>query len=142
MNNICARREHLLCQLSHRLVSEPRLAVGQWIRTLTTSVPTGATAHRFIAIFQDKYILKLFDNDIDSVEKELRMMLLAGDCSVIPLGLVFKEGKLYGIIMPYETPVVPPSPDPTYTPLVSSELSRSDRLRIINLLRLLLSLLH
>jgi serine/threonine protein kinase len=100
------------------------------------------TAHRFIAIFQDKYILKLFDDDIDSVEKELRMMLLAGDCSVIPLGRVFKEGKLYGIIMPYETPVVPPSPDPTYTPLVSSELSRSDRLRIINQLRLLLSLLH
>jgi serine/threonine protein kinase len=100
------------------------------------------SARRFIAIFRDKYILKLFDDGIDSVEKELRMMLLAGDCSVIPLGRVFKEGKLYGIIMPYETPVVPPSPDPSYTPLVSSEFSRGDRLRIINQLRVLLSRLH
>ena len=100
------------------------------------------TAHRFIAVFQDKYILKLFDDDIDSVKKELRMMLLAGGCSVIPLGQVFKEGKLYGITMPYETPIVPPSPDPTYMPLVSFELSRHDRLRIINQLHQLLSLLH
>jgi serine/threonine protein kinase len=41
-----------------------------------------------------------------------------------------------------ETPVVPPSPDPFYMPLVSSEFSRSAMLKIINQLCILVSRLH
>ena len=70
------------------------------------------------------------------------MMLIAGDSSVTPLGRVFNKGKFCGIIMPYEKPVVPPIPDLTHTPIVSSEFSRSDRLSIINQLRILVSRLH
>jgi len=41
-----------------------------------------------------------------------------------------------------EIPVVPPSPDPFYTPLVSLKFSRSARLKIINQLCIHVSRLH
>ena len=43
-------------------------------------------ARRFLAKFEDKYVFKFFDDGSEVVEKELRMMILAGDCSVTPLG--------------------------------------------------------
>jgi hypothetical protein len=64
-------------------------------------------ARRFLAKFQDKYVFKFFDDGSEMVEKELKMMILTSDCSVTPLGRLFKEGKLYGI-MPYETPIITP----------------------------------
>jgi serine/threonine protein kinase len=96
---------------------------------------------RFLAKFQDKYVFKFFD-DGRAAEKELRMMILAGDCSVTPLGRIFLDGKLSGIIMPYETPIIPPSPDLPYMHLAPPSFSHSDKLRLINQLRTLVSRLH
>jgi serine/threonine protein kinase len=99
-------------------------------------------ARRFLGKFQDKYIFKFFDNGSEMVEKELRMMILAGDCSVTPLSQIFKGRELYGIIMLYETPMTPPSPDGPYMHLAPPNFSRSDKLRFINQLQTLVSQLH
>ena len=97
---------------------------------------------RFLAKFQDNYVFKFFDDGSEIVEKELRMMILAGDCSVTPLGRIFKDRELYGIIMTYETPIIPPSPDLPYMHLAPPNFSHSDKLRLINQLRILVSRLH
>jgi serine/threonine protein kinase len=106
-------------------------------------------ARRYIAVFQEKYALKIFYNGVDGpdtivdrLERELSMMLLAGDCSVTPVGRVFNKGKIEGFLMPYETSIVPPSPDISYVPRVSSKFSRIDRLEIIDQLCGLVSRLH
>jgi serine/threonine protein kinase len=91
---------------------------------------------RFLAKFQDKYVFKSFDDGREMVEKELRMMILA------PLGRIFLDGKLSGIIMPYETPIIPPSPDLPYMHLAPPNFSHSNKLRLINQLRTLVSRLH
>ena len=67
------------------------------------------------------------------------MMILAGDCSVTTLGRMFKDRELYGIIMPYKTPMIPPSPDGPYMHLAPPNFSCSDKLRFINQLRTLVS---
>jgi len=97
---------------------------------------------RFLAKFQDKYILKIFNDGGEIVERELRMMILAGDCSVTPLGQIFRDGKLHGIIMPYKTPIIPPSPRGPYMHLAPPNFSRSDKPRLINQLQILVSRLH
>lgn len=132
---------------SSTAISFIRASFGSWpmdrnVPDVRPWEPIHLSAHRFLATFQCKYTLKLFDDNIEGVEKELRMMLLAGDCSVTPLGRVFNEGKLYGILMHSETSVVPPSCDLTLMPVVSPEFSRSDRLKIINQLCTLVSRLH
>jgi serine/threonine protein kinase len=99
-------------------------------------------ARRFVAVFQEEYAFKIFDDGIDCLERELKMMLLAGDCSVTPLGRVFNKGQIEGILMPYETSIVPPSSELSHIPRVSSKLSRSDRLGIIEQLCVLVSQLH
>ena len=99
-------------------------------------------ARRFLAKFQDKYVFKFFDDGGGVVERELRMMILAGDCSVTPLGRLFKDGKLYGIIMLYETPIIPPSADGPYMHLPPPNFTRSDKLRFIAQLQVLVSRLH
>jgi serine/threonine protein kinase len=99
-------------------------------------------ARRFLAKFQDKYVFKFFDDGSEMVERELRMMILAGDCSVTPLGRIFKDGQLYGIIMPYETSIIPPSADGPYMHLSPPNFTRSDKLRFITQLRILVSRLH
>jgi hypothetical protein len=89
-------------------------------------------ARRFLGKFQDKFDSKFFHDGSEMVEKELRMMILASDCSVTPLGRIFEDGKLCGIIMPYETPIIPPSSDRPYMHLAPPNFSRSDKLRFIN----------
>jgi serine/threonine protein kinase len=108
-----------------------------------------SAALRYIAVFQEKYALKMFYNGVDGpdtivdrLERELSMMLLAGDCSVTPVGRVFNKGEIQGILMPYEISIVPPSPDLSYVPRVSSKFSRTDRLEIIDQLCGLVSRLH
>ncbi|KAG8695751.1 hypothetical protein FRC08_007571 [Ceratobasidium sp. 394] len=96
---------------------------------------------RSFGVFQDKYFVKLVPGRAEILEKELRMMLLAGDCSVTPLGRVFENGQLCGFLTPYEKPVTVPL-GPYETHIVSPELSRSERLRLIDDLCSLLSRLH
>jgi len=148
-SNLARKKRTLnMSTVTSSTVAHIRASFGSWpmdrnISDVSPYKPVHLTSRRFIAIFQDKYMLKLFDDNPKGVEKELRMMLLAGDdCSVTPLGRVFEGGKLCGILMPYERPVVPPSPDPFYVPLVSNEFSRSDRLKIIHQLCALVSRLH
>ena len=105
------------------------------------------TSHGFVAVFQDKYIVKVFDNHVNAVDvanavrRELRMMILAGDCSVTPLGRVFND-TLCGIVMPRETSIVPPSADPLHVPVVDRALAKETRLGIIDQLRALVTRLH
>src|ERR1700722_19676809 len=99
-------------------------------------------AHGFIAVIQDKYVVKVYDDNVSAVRRELRMMILAGDCSVTPLGRLFNEEKLCGIVMPYETSLVPPSTDPLHVPIPDPTLSKDTRLKMINQLCALVSRLH
>lgn len=93
------------------------------------------------AILDETYFVKFLENDTKLLEKELRMMLLAGDCSVKPLGRVFRDGKLYGIVTSYEKPVVPLR-DSFEKPMIPIELSRGERLKLIDQLCSLVSRLH
>ncbi|KAF8595726.1 kinase-like protein [Ceratobasidium sp. AG-I] len=99
------------------------------------------TSDSFLSIIENNCFLKFLGDDAELLEKELRMMILAGDCSVSPLGRVFRGGKICGLVTSYETPIVPWR-GPFEKPLVSLELSRADRLKLIDQLCALLSRLH
>jgi serine/threonine protein kinase len=134
-------------EASKSMISSIRGSFGSWpmdkdVNDVYPYRSVHLSARRFIAIFQDKYAIKFFDDGVEVLAKELRMMILAGDCSVTPLGRVFRDGKICGILMPYEQPVVPSLPDLLYTPRVSPSFSRDDKLNIINQLCTLVSRLH
>lgn len=115
------------------------------VGSLRPNVAIYIVARSSIHNFQDKYAFKLFnpwDIDLSHLEREIKMMLLAGDCSIQPLGRIFSDGKIMGFLMPYERSVVPPSSDPLHVPLVDETLSRTDRIDIINQLSTLVSRLH
>ncbi|KAF8605196.1 kinase-like protein [Ceratobasidium sp. AG-I] len=99
------------------------------------------TSDGYLAIVEGAHFLKILEDGSELLEKELRMMLLAGDCSVTPLGRVFRSGKLHGLVTSYETPIVPWR-GPYEKPLVPPELSRGERLKLIDQLCALLSRLH
>jgi serine/threonine protein kinase len=99
------------------------------------------TSDRTLGVFEGIYFLKLLEDSAELLGKELRMMLLAGDCSVAPVGRVFQYGKLYGFFTPYAKALVP-SCDPFEEARIPLELPRSERLKLIDQLRLLLTRLH
>ncbi|KAF8599053.1 kinase-like protein [Ceratobasidium sp. AG-I] len=75
------------------------------------------------------------------IQKELRMMLLAKDCSVTPVGRVFEDGQLTGLLTLRETPITAPHKG-WETAMVSPDLTREERLELIERFCLLLTRLH
>jgi hypothetical protein len=98
-------------------------------------------ARRFPARFQDKYIFKFFDDGSEMVEKELKMMILAGDCSATPSAGYSREGNCMASSCRTKHISLPPLDRQSYMHL-PPHFSRNDKLRFINQLRILVSGLH
>ncbi|QRV97783.1 kinase domain protein [Ceratobasidium sp. AG-Ba] len=96
---------------------------------------------RWYGIFQDKYFIKILPERTEILEKELRMMLLAGDCSVNPVGRVFTKGQLCGFLTFRQQPITAPHAA-WETAKVSSDLTRAERLQLIDEFCSLLGRLH
>jgi len=100
-------------------------------------------AHGYVAILRDsQYVVKVIRDNPDAVKRELKMMILAGDCAVAPLGRVVHEGALCGIVMRRGTSLVPPSTDPYHVPIIDSALSKDARRNAITQLCTLVTQLH
>ncbi|KAG8700710.1 hypothetical protein FRC09_005803 [Ceratobasidium sp. 395] len=105
------------------------------------------SSRRAYGTLNDRYFVKyLWHNPdlLDSaqvLEKELDMMILAGDCSVKPLGRVFKDGKLTGLVLSLERPITVSS-NCGSTFLLPSETSKRERLNRIDELCSLVDRLH
>jgi serine/threonine protein kinase len=101
------------------ILSFIRSSIGSWqidrcLTKLNPQIHIYYTNLRALGIFQDKYVVKMRHSNSALVEHELRMMLLAGQCSVPPLGRA----------------------------LVSAGLSPAEKLKIIYQLSTLVSRLH
>ncbi|KAG8694900.1 hypothetical protein FRC09_009525, partial [Ceratobasidium sp. 395] len=105
------------------------------------------SSRRAHGILDDRYFVKcLWHNPdlLDSarvLEKELDMMILADDCSVKPLGRVFKDDKLTGLVLSLEHPITVSS-DCGSPNLLPSEMSKRERLNLIDELCSLVDRLH
>ncbi|KAJ7578579.1 kinase-like domain-containing protein [Mycena floridula] len=100
------------------------------------------TSETTIGIFRNKFLKIKLRNSEAVARQELKFMLLAGDCSVQPVGRVFDNGKLHGTIMNFETTLVPDFADLFKLSLVSPEFSLEKRLDIIYQLIPLITKLH
>lgn len=87
------------------------------------------TSDGSLAILEEDYFIKFLE-DTPLLEKVLQRMLLAGGCSVAPLGRVFRERGPHDPTTSYEKPVIP------------MERSRGGRLKLIDQLCSLVSRLH
>ncbi|KAK0205343.1 hypothetical protein DFS33DRAFT_1327618 [Desarmillaria ectypa] len=95
----------------------------------------------FIAIVQEKYVLKTFYEPGKAMEEELRMMLLAGDYSVEVVGRLDSYAEVVGFITQHES-CVAPAPEMFKNPCVRTELSTQRILEIILQLCDLVDCLH
>jgi len=100
----------------------------------------------YVATLSDGTVVKVFRTVFTSgsepVRRELRMMILAGDCSVTPLGRLFSKGTLCGIVMSCGTSIVPPATEPTAVSVVDPSLPVATRVWVIDQLRNLVTRLH
>ncbi|KAK0220998.1 kinase-like domain-containing protein [Armillaria nabsnona] len=95
----------------------------------------------FVAIVQGKYAIKTFYEPGEAMENELRMMLLAGDCSVAVVGRLYSNAEVVGFITQYES-CVAPAPEVFKNPRIRVELSAERKLEIIWQLCDLIDRLH
>ena len=130
-------------QPSSFLVDAP---FGKWSLDTARNQCT-STPHGFITVLRGQdYMVKLFYHD-EEVKKELSWMKLAGNCSVTPVGRVFKLGwfsnTLCGLVMPHFTSPIHyiPSDQPN---VLAVDVTKETKLKIsiIYQLRNLVSRLH
>ncbi|KAF8690026.1 Protein kinase domain, partial [Rhizoctonia solani] len=103
--------------------------------------PLFVSSERSFGILHNTYFVKLVPGRSSLVAHELRMMLLAEDCSVIPLGRVFDRGTICGFITPREKTITE-SAGQFGTQTICPQLTRQERLELIAETCLLVSYTH
>jgi serine/threonine protein kinase len=112
-----------------------------------SSFSSEETGGRLLAVYEDTYILKILSGvQIPLVQNELKMMLLAEECAVQPVGRIYEDERLVGFIMPYER-VIAPFQDmlaetDEYAEKLKNYLTQEERLAVISDLCDLIAKLH